>query len=518
MLPAEVEAQKEMLAQLEQELKEQMRSFQEKVAETQVRSEESSGRRKSRVMDTGHMMMMNLNPEIQLTGKIRYSFVNFTTQTIGNSNAKNDKKGKRKADKENSDGDRDSNSSTDSDSTDDGPDIDLTHDGVYERHAKIETLLKRCFLAAADDDAAKSTWINGKSIFGLLKDPWRRDKHDGWALLEGAEEDAVTTRGPEYEEEDPPGVLLHHGDRIVFGRGMFLFVDPAKEVPEMLVLRGSYTFQKARKELPDDWKDVIVSGGGKGLQTVMKAVMARVAAASSGHGLSTRHDERGRGDEADAGVELRRTRSRSSHGDGGDDSDDSAAMMTGAMSISGAEAKEKDKEIAELKAMLAASQKVAEEAAAGEAREREQRERLEVAHREAENSAGQALDIRLTRYAEKVRDQEAELAQAALVEAAAAAKARLEESILRLQGSMIVARSMGADSSVVAGADAKLENIQKHIQMTEKLVQAFGNVTKDTALQFRIDIQKAKAIHGMPVDREILARAEARLKEVTATR
>jgi len=511
IMPAEVQAQKEQIAKLQEELAQQQKSFAEKVAETQARSD--SGRRatisKGKALDTGHLIMINLNPEFQLSGKIRYTFVNNSTSTVGGHEEENERKKKEKdSSSENSDSD---SSSTDSD--DDTPDVLLASEGVYRKHALIQNTDRRCFLRSEDVDAAKSTWINGKSLEELVTNQWKRGRHDHWEAVQGQ----VKGRGEEYHEDDPEGVLLHHGDRIVFGKGIFLFVDPSMELPEMMVMLGKYSYNKARKELPDDWKDVISAGGGRGLKQVLEAVKAKMITERVGRRFlslgSKGAGQSALGEEESKGKKLSRKGSEIS--DKAEESDDS--MTSVPTHANRAEMEAKDKEIAELKEKLAASEKAAEEAKAAEAKERKEREMLEAEKKFNEERNTQEKDNRLRKLVESERDAKEELAIAEQLRGVAAAKARLEESMIRLQGAMAVARSLGADSSVVADADMRLEKMQKNITMTEKLQERLATATKDHALEFRIDIQKARGIHGMPVDKTLIARAEERLEALMAS-
>eukprot|EP00929_Paragymnodinium_shiwhaense_P022478 TRINITY_DN14356_c0_g4_i1.p1 TRINITY_DN14356_c0_g4~~TRINITY_DN14356_c0_g4_i1.p1 ORF type:complete len:1154 (+),score=338.69 TRINITY_DN14356_c0_g4_i1:119-3580(+) len=60
-----------------------------------------------------------------------------------------------------------------------------------------------------------------------------------------------------------PGLELRHGDRIAFGRCIYVFCEPGKEAFEFMILSGQASFAKARKELPTSWRRETRAAGGR---------------------------------------------------------------------------------------------------------------------------------------------------------------------------------------------------------------------------------------------------------------
>lgn len=110
--------------------------------------------------------------------------------------------------------------------------ITLRAPGVCADHAFILNTSGRCVLSCATQEASDLTWINGASVSRL-----RQTQHDS-------------------VDEGSGGIMLEHADRVAFGCAIFMFVEPAKGIPEMMIMSGQVTYAKARKELPRDWRNI----------------------------------------------------------------------------------------------------------------------------------------------------------------------------------------------------------------------------------------------------------------------
>jgi len=468
-----VREQEDKIAQLEQMLKEQQMSFQDKLNETRER-EDAHGKNPldantKNIGGSQTPLMVNLNAERSLSGRLRYVFTDDAEVTIGGHGPPVTKK------KEGSDSDSDS----DSDSGDE-PDILLGADGVFATHAKVENKERRCFLTAVADESASSTWVNGKCVQDLLSAPWARDG-DGWTLKEGPGlEGPWREEGSGYEEGDPAGVLLLHGDRLVFGKGFFLFVDPRLAIPEMMVMAGKYTYSRARRELPEHWREGVKT---KGLKNVLHAAFAKSK-------TKKMEDEK---DDSD---------SESQH----TDSEDEKNKLESQLHRTGDEVSLLRKKLQETEALLK------------KARQQEQ------AEKEAKESA--LLAVNNAKQAAFKADKEKKAAQAQArdaLEAAAVfeelrpstdAKMRLDLAITRILSAMEVARAAGVDATGVVAAEAKLDMLRKNVQVSEKLSQAC-RITDDSAtMQVKLALAQVKQVHGMPIDKRMVQKTEARLQEL----
>jgi len=254
--------QEEKIAQLQQAMTELQKSFQEKIQEAKKRHEEHETRQTLRAgnVGMGKPMIVNLNAEMQLTGKLRYEFSEGKTTTIGGTlgtvTGGSDSDSDSDDDSSNSDEDSsDSDSSDDSDS--DRPTIELSSPGVLSKHARIENVGRRCILTCFPN-AGAATWINGTCFNDLLEQK-KQAKESG----------AGHGFGDHYDEDDDDdedfdlpedAVQLRHCDRLVMGRAIFLFVDPAQGIIEMLIMSGLVSYAKARKELPPGWKRTVTEG------------------------------------------------------------------------------------------------------------------------------------------------------------------------------------------------------------------------------------------------------------------
>eukprot|EP00927_Polykrikos_kofoidii_P017676 TRINITY_DN18073_c0_g1_i1.p1 TRINITY_DN18073_c0_g1~~TRINITY_DN18073_c0_g1_i1.p1 ORF type:complete len:884 (-),score=203.21 TRINITY_DN18073_c0_g1_i1:90-2741(-) len=239
----------------EAELQEMSKSFSERVHEAHVVHEIQVQRRNAvpgrsisslSQSDITDKYIANLNEDMQLTGRIKHFFPEGTTQVIGQSYLKQQDgfsafatsrgsvsrmsvggaiieaqvlSGRAMA------ADRkypvDPHSSSGSDAEDNEPDILLVGAGIIKRHATMKCSNGMCYLLAKGK-AADATYVSGQCLADRLEE--------------------------EARQED--GVLLQHGDRLVFGvSSMFVFIDPARGSLELLLLKGEVNFWTASYEL-----------------------------------------------------------------------------------------------------------------------------------------------------------------------------------------------------------------------------------------------------------------------------
>lgn len=346
-------------------------------------------------------------------------------------------------------------------------------------YPQVHNLARRCFLTTSAEEAALSTWVNGKCLDDLLSKPWARDG-DGWALKEDEEAKQWREDG-EYQEDDPPGVLLRHGDRLVFGKGFFLFVDPRLAIPEMMVMAGKYTYSRARRELPEHWREGVRV---KGLKHVLHAALKK--------SKTKKIDESGK---AVSDSDSQHT-----------DSEDEKQVLESRLHRT-------DDEVRKLQAKLQET-----EAALRKAQEQER------AEREAKEQA--LLSVNTAKQAAYKADKEKKQAQAQAKDAFGAAslfeelrpsteaRMRLELAITRVVSAMEVARAAGVDAAGVAAAEAKLDMLRRNIVVSDKLCQAY-RLSDDTAvMQLKLAISQVKSVHGMPIDKLLVQKAEARLENL----
>eukprot|EP00405_Crypthecodinium_cohnii_P021973 CAMPEP_0206474398 /NCGR_PEP_ID=MMETSP0324_2-20121206/33464_1 /ASSEMBLY_ACC=CAM_ASM_000836 /TAXON_ID=2866 /ORGANISM="Crypthecodinium cohnii, Strain Seligo" /LENGTH=940 /DNA_ID=CAMNT_0053949565 /DNA_START=1 /DNA_END=2823 /DNA_ORIENTATION=- len=360
----EVKAQQEQIEQLEQALQESQKSFQTRLDEARTREAEHQSRQTLRGGNVGfgNPMMVNLNAEMQLAGKLRFEFqegkVYIVGGTMSGGGGGSTSSSSHSSDDEDSASDSKSSSSSESDE-EERPGIQLSSPGVQAKHAKIINESRKCYLSIFGE-AGKATWINGISVDELLK--------------KRAEKDEANEPPSDEDDEDTPvgSILLRHCDRLVFGKAIFLFVDPHRGIAEMLIMSGIYSYAKARKELPASWKGTIKEGGGNRLKTMMASIGKAIMAADIGGKRSSVSGDKGSkdgGDDSDeeAGPPGSRRGGGSddeadaapypSHHD--DDSDNASSLGDGATKdeVENARLKDligaKDSEIEELKRQLA---------------------------------------------------------------------------------------------------------------------------------------------------------------------
>jgi len=275
-----LQAQQDQIAQLEQMLAEQQKGFSQKLEESKRRDEDFQTRQTLRGgnVGMGNPIIVNLNAEMQLTGKLRFEFFEGKPTLIGGTMCGSSKEGST----EGSDSDVESESASsddENDSEEEEPGILLSSPGVQAKHAKVENRGSRCYLTPMGE-CAKSTWINGVSVADiLLRREERLKEKEEW---DGNDDDEKEAKEEDDDEDCPEGqVVLKHCDRLVLGKAIFLFVDPQQGIAEMIIMSGIYSYARARKELPASWKGTVEKGGDR-----LKAMMANIrnAVKADGYG------------------------------------------------------------------------------------------------------------------------------------------------------------------------------------------------------------------------------------------
>ncbi|CAK9086973.1 unnamed protein product [Durusdinium trenchii] len=233
-------AQQEIAA-MEGALAELNKSWEDKVAESREQQEAARMRRSSvngvaALKKNLQPMMVNLNEDKTLVGRVRFSFPPGRTLIGGLGDE--------------SDSDSESGSESDSDSStgsqpegekspeemfedeDESPHIELG-EGVARRHAVVfhDNDQNLCTIYAASEEGLKQTFVNGKSLRQLLKS-------------QGLEE--VICR--QKDKPEAAGIELSHADTLVFGRHFFVFVDHMVCAPEILIASGQVDYAQAKRE------------------------------------------------------------------------------------------------------------------------------------------------------------------------------------------------------------------------------------------------------------------------------
>jgi len=212
--------------------------FSERLAES--RELERSFCRRAVLSHGSPPCLMNINQESNLTGKLKYEIPEGNTLIIGGPGVMNMDSSDGESDCDDDDESSDDDESQEADEDDEEDDefgedavhVDILAKGVLPKHAAIINIRNQCFLVCRQGGAF--TWVNGVVFDDLV----RR------AEDENSEE--------EIEERPEDSCRLNHGDRVSFGRGIFMFGDPKKGLVEMLCLK--FPYMKARKELPAGWK------------------------------------------------------------------------------------------------------------------------------------------------------------------------------------------------------------------------------------------------------------------------
>lgn len=191
-----------------------------------------------------HPVLVNLNSDPQLTGKIKYVLVDGVPTRVGRKPAHTHHL--------NAAGD----SSSDDSSEDEGeqekelpPQVMLMDSSVCEKHATITNANGECsLLCALGGIASAATFINGVSVTELL------DRQDE----------------PEMVEKVVDGsILLTHGDRVLFGQCSFFFCHPQRGIPEVMILSGQVEYQMSLVEVHTNHKR---GKNDKYIQSTMRAL------------------------------------------------------------------------------------------------------------------------------------------------------------------------------------------------------------------------------------------------------
>lgn len=348
--PEALTALQEEIAELQRSLEDSQKSFKTKLDETKKRKDMISG---------GIPMIVNINQDMLMSGKIRYQFPEGKTLTIGGHLGE-------------SDSDIASEEfSSEEDVDDDLPDIELLVKGVKRKHVRIQNVEGTCFISCFAE-ATTATWINGESVREIVQSrgsntkqiqeiideksamfltpsrtPDEQKENDAQVGNETADpETPLESSSPAYPQQsmrsslrrsllpgeneennpdiaevmevsfadmeaevsqvrgssivsetleaepskeaetptdaeaeaskeagvpDPEGALvktlssksrwlrLTHCDRIVMGKAIYLYIHPREGNAEIALMSGLYSYAKARKELPTEWKRVVTT-------------------------------------------------------------------------------------------------------------------------------------------------------------------------------------------------------------------------------------------------------------------
>mmetsp|Transcript_20277 Transcript_20277/g.63543 ORF Transcript_20277/g.63543 Transcript_20277/m.63543 type:complete len:869 (+) Transcript_20277:56-2662(+) len=263
----------------EEVLKEQQKSFTERLQESKDHHEKQRNSRRTICRNNVFLgasvdppRIVNLNEDMLLTGRIKHMFPEGKTLRIGQLGMEPESSdtGNSSEGSDNEDGSP-GGAKEDSDS-EAAPDIHIAGVDVLGFHASVTNAGGRCVLRCPKGKAADATHVNGVSFAVLLGSkqaqgqPRAETKRASLrASIEhnifgetGILATAAEAKGAnEAAEEDPDkdGVVLEHGDRVAFSQCLFVFVDPSKGMAEMLIMSGQVTYFAARKELAkNQWK------------------------------------------------------------------------------------------------------------------------------------------------------------------------------------------------------------------------------------------------------------------------
>jgi len=223
----------------EEALKEQQRSFEERLKEAGFTEPESQdddmvSRLRSKLIGTAKEVphILNLNEDMLLTGRMKHRFPEGQTVRIGQLG-------------EDLDGEEEISEPDGSDCAsgweDEKPDVILAGTGIFQNHATVTNSNHQCVLRSRGKPA-NATFVNGVSFAVLHK-----------------QRKLSLQRRPSAERADIKrqdlGVSLVHGDRVAFGQCLYLFVDPLICTGEVLLSSGQSSYADARKELAkNQWK------------------------------------------------------------------------------------------------------------------------------------------------------------------------------------------------------------------------------------------------------------------------
>jgi len=211
----------------------------------------------------------NLNEDQLLTGRIKHRFPEGKITTLGkmssNDNDSDD-------DDDNDDDEENSDSDESEGEEEELPDIVLGGEGIFPKQATVENVEGKCYIHAKNE-GANNTYVNGVSVAVLLKTreqkvvevqkAERRKSRASLLSLGDSADIANAVRASLADaasvvpkpEDAREGILLEHGDRVVFGQSLFVFVDPFQGMAEVLIMSGEVSYAKARKELSkNSWK------------------------------------------------------------------------------------------------------------------------------------------------------------------------------------------------------------------------------------------------------------------------
>eukprot|EP00929_Paragymnodinium_shiwhaense_P051385 TRINITY_DN2586_c1_g1_i1.p1 TRINITY_DN2586_c1_g1~~TRINITY_DN2586_c1_g1_i1.p1 ORF type:complete len:881 (+),score=258.96 TRINITY_DN2586_c1_g1_i1:122-2764(+) len=290
----------EDIAKGEEALREWQKPFEERLKESEAKREERQVRKSirpgggpaaatnasGREFAEGSHYLANLNEDMQLTGRIKHELAANDAVLIGQVGGKVVKNfstqrsrmasrisvgGKQiiqlqlptvdEVDSEEGSGSSDSDDT--SEDLDAMPDVLLRGEGIASHHATITNKNGKCYLMA------KGAIVLDGQKSGCLKPP---DQEDGprHVVLHGAEKTFISgvcflealrkhEEAGSENEGGVAGVLLQHGDRVVFGHNtIFVYVDPSQfsnAMGEFSLLNGKITYSLAAAELEKaKWK------------------------------------------------------------------------------------------------------------------------------------------------------------------------------------------------------------------------------------------------------------------------
>jgi len=173
-MEAMAEKQQE-IQDVEKELREMQKSFDQRVAEAKIRETEQKERRRRTTLGLVRSgiavpQLVNLNEDPQLTGRIKYSLEPAVLTNIrGQKSRKGEAGGSSNEDSDDhSDSSDSSDSSRNSHEQSDSRDIMLLNDSVFDRHASIYNEEGACYLYA-EHKSANHTFVNGVSLEAMAK-------------------------------------------------------------------------------------------------------------------------------------------------------------------------------------------------------------------------------------------------------------------------------------------------------------------------------------------------------------
>lgn len=206
------------IAEAEAALKDMQKTFQEKLEEDRQRQGEF--RRRGTVVNPMVPMIVNLNQDPQLQGRVKHYFP--AGKTVIGCQKQEDSE----SETETEESDSDSGSEEESEGDLPVPDINMLGSGIQRLHASVENTAESCILRAMSHEAAKATCLNGMPLDRML------------------EMDAK--KCPRTRVDD--GFVLVHADRLIFGPCYFVFVQPNISSAEVLIASGEADFTTAQME------------------------------------------------------------------------------------------------------------------------------------------------------------------------------------------------------------------------------------------------------------------------------